>query len=107
MTTPPSKRSGFSVIELLVAITVITILAALIIPAVQQAREAARRTECRNNLRQIGVAIHAFHAQYTYFPPSRTYNHYTSWAFVILPHMEQVNLFESWDPSLKLSLIHI
>lgn len=94
-------RGGFSLVELLVVIAIIAILMALILPAVQQAREAARRTQCRNNLKQIGVAIHSFHAQRRFLPPSRTYDHYTSWAFVILPHMEQLNLFENWDPTLK------
>lgn len=100
-TASPRRRCGFSIIELLVTIAVISILMALIVPAVQSARESARTTQCRNNLKQIGVAVTAFEAQRKFLPPSRTYDHYTTWAFVILPHMEQVNLFESWDPAVK------
>ncbi|MFK7817268.1 MAG: DUF1559 domain-containing protein [Planctomycetaceae bacterium] len=94
-------RRGFSVIELLVTIAVIGLLMALIVPAVQAARESARATQCKNNLKQIGLAINSFESQHRFLPPSRTYDHYTTWAFVILPHMEQVNLFDSWDPKVK------
>lgn len=94
-------RGGFTLIELLVVIAIMAILVALLLPAVQQAREAARRTQCRNNLKQIGVAIHNFHDQYSALPPSRNYDHYTSWAFLILPHLENFNLFSTWDASLK------
>ena len=100
-TVRSSRRSGFTLIELLVVIAIISLLIALLLPAVQQSREAARRTQCRNNLKQIGIAIHNFHDQYQSLPPSRNYDHYTSWAFLILPFMEQVNLFDSWDPELK------
>lgn len=98
---PTRPRAGFSLIELLVALAVISVLLALILPAVQQARESARAIECKNNLKQIGVAITGFEVQRKFLPPSRNYDHYTSWAFLILPHMEQVNLFESWDPAVK------
>jgi prepilin-type N-terminal cleavage/methylation domain-containing protein len=94
-------RAGFSLIELLVVLAIISVLVALLMPAVQSSREAARRTQCRNNLKQIGTAIHNFHAQYSALPPSRNYDHYTSWAFLILPHLEQFTLFSSWDASLK------
>jgi prepilin-type N-terminal cleavage/methylation domain-containing protein/prepilin-type processing-associated H-X9-DG protein len=99
--THNQTRSGFSLIELLVVMAIIAILVALLMPAVQSSREAARRTQCRNNLKQIGVAIHNFHAQEGALPPSRNYDHYTSWAFLILPHLEQITLFSSWDASLK------
>lgn len=95
------RRSAFSFVELLVVIAVISALVAIILPAVQQARESARRTQCRNNLKQIGVAIQNYHSQHNALPPSRSYDHYTSWAFLILPHMEQFNLFENWDPKRK------
>lgn len=94
-------RSGFSLIELLVVIAIIGVLVALMMPAVQASRERARMTQCRNNLKQMGTAIHSFHSQYNALPPSRNYDHYTSWAFLILPHLEQVNLFDNWDPALK------
>ncbi len=97
----PLERRGFTLIELLVSIAIIGVLIALMLPAVQQAREQARMTQCRNNLKQISMGIQNFHSQYNELPPSRSYDHYTSWAFLILPFLENVNLFENWDPELK------
>ncbi len=94
-------RAGFTIVELLVVIAIIGILVGLLLPAVQAAREAGRRISCQNNLKQIGLAVHLFHDQYKTLPPSRSYDHYTSWAFLILPNLEQDNLFVGWDPELK------
>ena len=96
-----NSRRGFTLIELLVVIAIIAILIALLLPAVQQAREAARRTECKNKLKQIGIALHNYHDVNSSFPPGCTnVANGLSWLVSILPFMEQDNLFDQFDFSL-------
>lgn len=87
------KRSGFTLIELLVVIAIIAILVALLLPAVQQAREAARRTQCRNNLKQLGIAMHNYYDVHTAFPLLAADSNYGySPQAQVLPYLEQSNL---------------
>jgi prepilin-type N-terminal cleavage/methylation domain-containing protein len=117
------RRLGFTLIELLVVIAIIAVLIALLLPAVQQAREAARRTQCKNNLKQLGLALHNYHDAFLVFPPSVSYDGiadgnstvggnacspsggasntstYTRapWTVGILPFMDQTPLYNSFS----------
>lgn len=106
--TAPSKPArqpdGFTLIELLVVIAIIAILIALLLPAVQQAREAARRTQCKNNLKQISLAIHNYHDTFNLFPNSEVGGTGTlrraSLFAAILPYLELANTYTLYDFSL-------
>ncbi len=95
------QRPAFTIVELLVVIGIISVLVSMLLPAVQASRESARHTQCTNNLKQVGLAVQNFHAQRNELPPSRNYDHFASWAFLILPFLEQDALSDSWDDSLK------
>jgi prepilin-type N-terminal cleavage/methylation domain-containing protein len=118
--TFPRKRIGFTLIELLVVIAIIGVLVALLMPAVQQAREAARMTQCRNNLKQLGLALHNYHESHRTFPasylantrrPNRNPVTYDgpngfAWGAMLLPMLDQAPLYNllrtdlpSWDPA--------
>jgi len=94
-----SPRRAFTLIELLVVIAIIAILVALLLPAVQQAREAARRSQCKNNLKQLGLALHNYSDTHGTFPPRNisldNKNH--SWMTMILPYVEQASLYAKYD----------
>ncbi len=97
------SRAAFTLVELLVVIAIIGVLVALLLPAVQQAREASRRAKCLNNLKQIGIAIHNYHDSHKYFPPGGITlgcccdtKSYTSWTISILPHLESSNLADRY-----------
>ncbi|MFG0334351.1 MAG: DUF1559 domain-containing protein [Maioricimonas sp. JB049] len=120
-----SRSYGFTLIELLVVIAIIAILIALLLPAVQQAREAARRTQCRNNLHQIGLALHNYHDVHQVFPPGHQYRpgtldnagsgtvsggtagrsdgHGWAWSAYILPQLDQAPLFNQFDFNVSLA----
>ncbi len=97
-------RGGFTLVELLVVIAIIGILIALLLPAVQAAREAARMTQCSNNLKQIGLAAHNYHSTHGCFPAgnicegaAESARPRTTWALSLLPYIEQQPLFDEYD----------
>ncbi len=100
-------RRAFTLIELLVVIAIIGVLVALLLPAVQQAREAARRTQCKNNLMQLGLALHNYEMAYERLPPgtvdlsrpirSEAKGYHMGWMIQILPYIDQPNVFDHFD----------
>lgn len=122
-----SKRrwTGFTLIELLVVIAIIAVLVALLLPAVQQAREAARRSSCKNNFKQVGLALHNYHETFKIFPPGVLWmnnNSYDtnpppdtntannnpqnnlmgqSWLVALLPNVDQANLYNNYNPNVS------
>ncbi len=110
MSKSSARKRGFTLIELLVVIAIIAVLIALLLPAVQQAREAARRTQCKNNLKQMGLSIHNYESTFTRFPSSgestdetpvagKTVRRFfpVSMFTAILPYVDQASIYNQWN----------
>ena len=111
------RKYAFTLIELLVVISIVAILLALLLPAVQRAREAARRMQCKNQVKQIGLALHNYHDIFNTFPPGYTARNASNsppvtlvadetgpgfaWSFAIMPQIDQANLVNGVDTDLK------
>ncbi|HTN77424.1 MAG TPA: DUF1559 domain-containing protein [Pirellulaceae bacterium] len=102
--SPRTTRAGFTLVELLVVIAIIGVLVALLLPAVQAAREAARRMQCTNNLKQLGLATHNFHDSQGFLPPAFIGDNsaeatigWATWAALVLPYLEGGNQYAQWD----------
>lgn len=93
----PSGRLAFTLVELLVVIAIIGVLVALLLPAIQAAREAARRMQCTNNLKQIGLAIQNYHDTNKALPAARWQDKHATWFALIMPFLEASNEYQLWD----------
>ncbi|WP_437185520.1 DUF1559 domain-containing protein [Planctomicrobium sp. SH668] len=111
------RNQGFTLIELLVVIAIIAVLIALLLPAVQQAREAARRSQCKNNIKQLGLALHNYHDTFNVFPFAAANDGYANWGanptkntkgFVaLLPYFDQQALFNQFNPNLANGIFNV
>ena len=103
----PGRRRGFTLIELLVVIAIIGVLVALLLPAVQKARESSNRLSCANNLKQIGLALHGYHDSKGYFPgnhrPPQNLAIRERWFTKVLPYLDQGNIWKSYNELLNWS----
>src|SRR5262245_23851207 len=92
-----SRPAGFTLVELLVVIAIIGVLVALLLPAVQAARETARTMSCKNNLKQMGLAAQNFHDIHQSLPPIDMGDCWATWAVFLMPHMDQQNYYVNWN----------
>jgi prepilin-type N-terminal cleavage/methylation domain-containing protein len=102
----PATQRGFTLVELLVVIAIIGVLVALLLPAVQAAREAARRMQCTNNLKQLGLASHNFHDTMNFLPPAFIGDNsedatvgWATWGAFVMPYLEAGNQYSLWNVS--------
>jgi prepilin-type N-terminal cleavage/methylation domain-containing protein len=91
------RNRGFTLVELLVVIAIIGILVGMLLPAVSMVREAARRTQCQNNLKQIGLAIQNYEGGRRRYPPARAADGFVTWSVYLMPYLDMQNLYDGFD----------